>query len=167
MTLWTIAATLWVLLTGMGAVAATVYSNFDYGFAIVVPNGLAVERDQPPRPNHGFSVTLGQGRRIFVFANYDVLQAGSAAAALRQSLSYSHPDIEAPVRRTGLAGLPAAEAGVSAGASRGTRVGAFRTHDNRIAVIYEFYLDTDATHARRDDTVFRQLLRGFTLQPLP
>ena len=54
-----LAATLWVVLTGMPADAATIYSNYDYGFPVVVPDGLAVERDEPPRPNHGFSVMPG------------------------------------------------------------------------------------------------------------
>jgi hypothetical protein len=51
-----------IVLTDVGSAAATIYSNLDYGFAVVVPDSLAVERDEPPRPDHGFSITLGRGR---------------------------------------------------------------------------------------------------------
>ena len=64
-----LAATLWVVPTGMPADAATVYSNYDYDFAVVVPDGLAVKRDEPPSPNHGFGVTLGKGRKLSLITN--------------------------------------------------------------------------------------------------
>ena len=88
-------------------------------------------------------------------------------AALRQLLSYHRSEANATLRRTSLAGLPAARADVGAGASRGIRIAAFLAHDDQIAVIYQFYLNTDAVHATQDGAVFRQLVRGFAPRPLP
>lgn len=153
-------AALWIVVASAGSAANTIYSNEDYGFMVIVPFGLSVERDEPPRPDHGFGVTLGAGRNIFVVANYDVLEAGSATVALHQSLAYRRPDADIPVHQARLVGLPAARAAVIHGPTRGVRLVAFRAHDRQIAVIYEFYLDTDAAHARQDSTTFRRILHG-------
>ena len=154
-------------LTSNHSSSATVYFNYDYGFAVGVPDGLTVERDEPPAPNHGFTVTLGDGREASVSAFYDFTKTGSATAALQETLSFHNWNGMAPVRHLRLAGLPAACASISLGNQRAVRLAAFRTHGRRTAIAYYFYLDTDAAHANHDRAVFRSILRGFTLQPLP
>jgi hypothetical protein len=48
------------------------YSNVDYGFSVVIPNGLVGEGNPPHAPNHGFAVSLHLKTAIRVDASYEM-----------------------------------------------------------------------------------------------
>jgi hypothetical protein len=152
-------------LAGGNATTATIYSNRLYDYAVRVPNQYRVEYDQPPSPDHGFSLLLGGDRRVTVFADYDTFEDGSAIRALQRSLGYEHWTASALLRKTRLSGLPAASAEVDLGNRRVIRLLAFRANNGHTATLYHFYLETDAANLVRDRRVFDSVLRGFILQP--
>jgi hypothetical protein len=162
-----IAAVELFLALGSGqVVAAVVYSNSLYNYSAKIPDGFAVQYDEPPAPDHGFTILLGGARRLTVFADYDDLSDGSATSALRRALSYEHLAANPPLRRTRLAGIPASGAEFEVSERRIIRWVAFRANGGSAAILYHFYLDTDASHARRDCATFRRVLGNFTLTPL-
>jgi hypothetical protein len=152
-----------VFFTSFGgrAAAATVYSNHLDDYTVSIPDGLPIQSNAASAPDHGFSVVLGGGRRVSVFADYDTLADGSATDALRRSLSYEHWGTEPVLHKTCLAGLPAASARVDLRHRSVVRVIAFRTYDSDTPILYHFYLETDSAHARRDRGVLRAILDGF------
>jgi hypothetical protein len=146
-------------------IAATLYSNNGYDYAVSIPDGFPVEYDEPPAPDHGFGVALGGGRHIVVFADYDALDDGSALAALRRELSYEYWPPKAVLHQVRIVGLPAASARAVLRHRQLARIIAFRAYDGHAAMLYHFHLDTDTAHAAHDCGVFRAILRGFTLRP--
>ncbi|HVC60010.1 MAG TPA: hypothetical protein VND19_06565 [Acetobacteraceae bacterium] len=156
-----------LLCGGSYAGAAQDYMNPTYGYSVQVPDGVRMLQPASPLPNHGITVELGGRRNISIDGSYDAAFFGSAMAALRQTLSYEHWAGKPFVRATRLAGLPAARAERGHNGRRQVRIAAYRTRGAEIAVFYEIDLDTDTTHAARDEAVFNSILRSFTLHPMP
>jgi hypothetical protein len=47
-----------------------IYRNHPYGYVVKLPPGITYTRSIPPNPNHGFSVVLHSGDRLWVDASY-------------------------------------------------------------------------------------------------
>ena len=65
------------------------YVNRQYGFSVTVPASASAWRTVAPNPNHGLTFILGLHRTIDVSASYDAVLAGSADAALDNSVQYA------------------------------------------------------------------------------
>jgi hypothetical protein len=62
------------------------YSNLDYGFSVVIPDGLVGEGTVPPAPNHGFTIALQSKTAIWVDASYEMPDSPHRFAAFNTRL---------------------------------------------------------------------------------
>jgi len=160
----------------------TRYTNCDYGFYVLLGDGVVAHATLPPSPNHGFLLPLPDiGRTnylsatketqfIWVDAHYDALDDQS----LRSAVS-SQEEVQAAggskVRktrreRTRLAGLQAiwskAEFPTEGGKVVEEAVTAVRS-----GIVYTIGLRTNLIDQSVDEEQFRKVLLGFRLLKLP
>jgi hypothetical protein len=156
------------------------YKNCDYGYAVILPDGVVAHGDLPPSPNHGFlvsaeeprtigDVTLAEPRLISVDSHYDAAEAGSARAYLNQYRDKNEQVVE--TKDLTFKGLPAA-------------YGHYRIRQGTVAVekvelvfyrkgkdgediLYEIALRTPAEYYSQDSLLYDKILDGFEVLPPP
>jgi len=93
------------------------YKNCDYGYSVILPDGVVAHGDPSPSPNHGSLVSAkepgitaqvmwAEARLIYVHSEYGVAESGSAREYLKRSRDENDEVIE--TRDLQLKGLPAA-----------------------------------------------------------
>jgi len=56
--------------TSVKSIDHPVYDNGPYGYQVTLPRGLTYIRASPPSPNHGVSIDLRSGAKLWVDASY-------------------------------------------------------------------------------------------------
>ena len=131
------------------------YKNCDYGYAVILPEGVVAHADLPPNPNHGFlvsardpdataQVTWAEPRIISVINNYDAGDAGSAHAYLNQNRDKDEEVVE--TKNLKIKGLPAAYGHYRMTKGKGTveRIKLVLYRRGPDAILYEISLTTPA-----------------------
>lgn len=124
------------------------YRNVDYGFSVVIPDGLAGENDPAP---HGFGITFGYGSTLWVDASYEAVpyEFGRFNARLgklkaeRKSWSETKNGVE--VFHEGIVA---------------------RGFDRRSPIIFTIQLDTTAEHRAEASRVFESIVKSFRTFPV-
>jgi hypothetical protein len=158
------------------------YTNCDYGYFVLLGNGVIGHDTLPPAPNHGFLVSLPDvGRKSAAFANeeeryvwvdasYDVLddQSLSGAVSSNEQVMKNVRGKPGTVKqlRTELAGLSATLSKVEYTTSKGTAA-----EETIIAVrsgiVYTIGLRTNLKDRSTDEEQFKRIISGFKLLNLP
>jgi hypothetical protein len=138
------------------------YTNCDYGFYVLLGDGVIGHDTLPPSPNHGFVVSLSdvggmksvsgdEARLVWVDAHYD------------ETEEESDPD---KGNSTRLAGLPAtistAESPSPSGIVVDEGIRAVRS-----GIVYTVSLHTTQKDRVADEKEFRRIVNGFKLLRLP
>lgn len=166
------------------------YSNDDYGFSVLVPEGLVGCREPAPLPNHGFGIDLTERSCRWVVnakndiypksyldidASYNGLEWESADDAIKFHIS-SLKDTGAEnislksrtsTRLSKLAAVRFVIQYVVSGEAKVEEVViAFRQEKNA-DIIYTIDLTTPANHCSEDGKVLADIQRAWSLYPLP
>ena len=127
------------------------YTNVDYGYSVVIPDGLVGENDPAPAPNHGFGITLSSGTNLWVDASYEAVpyefgrfngRLGRLKAERKtwtdtdQGIEHFHQSIVA------------------------------RGFDRRSPIIFTIQLDTTAEHRAEATRAFDALVKSFRTFPV-
>jgi hypothetical protein len=157
------------------------YNNCDYGYYVLLPNGVVAHGAPSPTPNHGFLISLpdlartsyvsNQGDRFtWVDASYNVTDYHTLASVADYEVHIM--DQERGRSRiigrasTRLAGLRALRFKVEYQSSKGNI-----TEEQIIAlrsdIVYTVGLRTLHQFRSSDEQIFQQIADGFRLLPLP
>jgi hypothetical protein len=158
------------------------YSNCDYGYYVILPDGIVGHRGKAPSSNHGITVNLENlksddpipdpVRYVQVYNAYNIGAENSLTEIVlqqRKSQRAIHKDVSMsePARRS-LGSLPALEFRSSFHEKTLSiierDVVAYRTKGN---ILYHIQLVTTPEAAGEDDKVFDALVAGFRLTNLP
>jgi hypothetical protein len=157
------------------------YDNCDYGYYVLLPNGVVAHGTTSPAPNHGFLISLpdlaktsyvsNQGDRFaWVDASYNVTNYHTLASVADYEVHVM--DQERGRSRiigrasTRLAGLRALRFKVEYQSSRG-KVTEEQIIALRSDIVYTVGLRTLQQFHLPDEQIFQQIADGFRLQPLP
>ncbi len=157
------------------------YKNCDYGYAVILPEGIVAHDSLPPSPNHGFlvsarepgttaQVTWVEPRIISVVNNYDAAEAGSARARLKQYRDKNEEVVE--TKDLTFKGLPAAYGHyrIKQGTGRVEKVELviFRKGAGDLSdILYEINLTTHAEYFSQDSQLYSKIRDGFEVLPPP
>ncbi len=141
------------------------YSNAQYGFAVIVPDGWEIRKPESPTPQHGV-LLVRAGRTIAIGANYDALLLGSAEAAMREFLE-DNPlpqggELSAP-QLTELGDLQGERVQLTLGQRIDVFVIAYRASPDAddTGIIYSLGLRSDHENRERDTESFDRVARSF------
>jgi len=156
------------------------YINCDYGFYVLLAQGIVAHSTHAPSPNHGFLISLSdlgktapsshqtEKRYIWVDASYDSSDDQSREAASSETMTELKLSNPSRVRRTSarLAGLRAIEAtaddsDVDGGALEETVVAI------RSGIVYTVGLRTTKADRAADEKQFNRIVSGLKLLRLP
>lgn len=154
------------------------YRNYEYGYSVLIPNGLVGFAASPPAPQHGFGVILSRKSKaeIWVDGRYNAALWTSLDAAATTHLNRLAAEGEVEVvKRTSiqLQQLRAIrvitrhidrESGVP---MRQDFVTAIRKHKGEVGIVYEISLTTSELRYEKDKSVFEKLIAGWRLISLP
>ncbi len=154
------------------------YSNCDYGYYVLLPNGFVAHNSLPPAPNHGFIVSLPDvgtrsylgdrnERFVWVDASYNTGDSQKLSDVVGSSLK----DEGGPgkiLKRIPimLAGIPAIRVKMEH-ASGKSRFLQEETIAVRSGIVYTIGLRTSHSHSNLDERTYDQILEGFQFQKLP
>jgi len=146
------------------------YNNCDYGYYVLLPSGVVGHDTPPPSPNHGFLIALPdvgtmeyaldrKGRFVWVDASYNSSDSHSLSDLVHAG------DIGEKIPTT-MAGLSAVQVRSASGVGA-SRVVEVATVALRAGIIYTVALRTNGIDATGDEAVYRRIILGFKLLPLP
>lgn len=154
------------------------YKNCDYGYAVVLPEGVVAHNNLPPSPNHGFlvsarepgttaQVTWAEPRIISVSNDYDAGDAGSARAYLNQRRDKNEEVVE--TKNLTFKGLPAAYGHYRIKQGKGTveKIKLVLYRRGSDAILYEINLTTPAGYFSMDSILYNKIRDGFKVLPVP
>jgi hypothetical protein len=154
------------------------YSNPDYAFSVLVPNGITAFRNNAPFPNHGFGIDLSKSEQsyLWVDASYNGLEWESFGAAIKAELEFLRNEGATDVRLTGqtstnLSTLRAVRF-VATYTLSGTpmlqeSIIAFRREKKKEEIVYSINLRCAAHRFERDRGFVAELQRTWELQRQP
>lgn len=152
------------------------YVNCTYRFRIDLPAGLVGHADDPPAPNHGFGIDLGDPRAtrgarrtakldryLYVDATYNTLEEPSADAVVQhraREFRRLHPEARISTRAVTIGGLEAVS-------YRGTSEG--RVDEAVVAlregIVFTVAMTTTSLKHEADGRLFGEVLRGADFTP--
>jgi hypothetical protein len=163
------------------------YSNFDYAYSVLVPEGMMGAMSPDGFPNHGFGIDLtnptttawtnqkGFPRAyVWVDGSYNSAELASLDAAVQQALEflneeYGHSRLlsKTPTRLGGLRAVRFVTSYDKSGeATIEDEIIAFRTeHDADI--VYTIALTTPASRYARDKSLVTKMQKSWLADPLP
>jgi hypothetical protein len=130
------------------------YANIDYGFSVVIPNGLVGEGSGPDAPNHGFAIRLQSGTVVSVDASYETdLDSKTGTGPFNARLG----PLEAERRSSqdNKSGVDSFHVSVVA-----------RGDDRGTPIIYTFNVDGDRAHEAEGLRVFESVVGSFQTIPI-
>lgn len=158
----------------------TRYSNEDYGFCVLLQQGIIAHGTHSPAPNHGFLVSLpdigresqassGETRFVWVDASYNTSEDQSLSGVASDQFHLMDDERGKPQfverRNTKLGGLTAiffrSERSSPESAAVEEQVIASRS-----GIVYTVGLQTTKAYAYDDERQFRRILGGFRLLAL-
>jgi hypothetical protein len=154
------------------------YKNCDYGYAVILPDGVVAHANLHPSPNHGFlvsargpdtaaEVTTAEARLISVINNYDAAEIGSARARLEQYRDKNEEVVE--TKDLTFKGLPAAYGHyrIKQGSVKVEKVELVLCRKGPDAILYDVALTTPAEYFSQDSLLYNKILNGFEVLPPP
>jgi hypothetical protein len=152
------------------------YNNCDYGYYVLLPNGVVGHGTHSPSPNHGFRIPLPDvgatsyaldrnQRFIWVDASYNASDARSLADLVSDRGDEAVAKTVAR-KSTKMAGVPAIQI-TTESASRDITVVEVETVALRAGIIYTIGLRTPRTDAIGDEAEYRRIIQAFRLLKLP
>lgn len=151
------------------------YSNCEYGYSVIIPDGLTAYRSPAPNPQHGFAIDLSKQKdaQVWIDGIYNSPEWGSLKEAAKENVKYLKDDNVSDitvVRQTygRLSSLRAIRIVVAYKKS-----GLAMIEDEFIAmrkerdIVYTLELRTTAARYSQDVEVLNQLERSFRLEALP
>jgi hypothetical protein len=157
------------------------YKNCDYGYTVILPEGVVAHNGLPPSPNHGFlvsardpgttaQVTWAEPRLISVYNSYDAAEAGSARAYLNQSRDKNEEVVE--TKDLTFKGLPAAyghyRVKQGTGQVEKVKLVLYRKGARELSnILYEVSLATSAEYYSQDSVLYEKIRNGFKVLPPP
>jgi hypothetical protein len=159
------------------------YKNCDYGYAVILPDGLVAHGDLPPSPNHGVlvsakepgitaQVTLAEARLIYVNNEYyDAADSGSVREYLKRSREKNEEVVE--TENLTFKGLSAvySHSRIKLGTDKVEKVEMvlYRNgaHTGRSDILYVIALRTPAEYFSQDSVLYNKILDGFEVLPVP
>jgi hypothetical protein len=151
------------------------YSNYEYGYSVIIPDGLTAYRSPAPMPQHGVGIDLFKEDEAQVWINgtYDSLEWGSLKEAAKENVKYLKDDnvSDIKVMRKTYGRLSSLRAFRIVAAYR--KSGVPLIEDEIIAIrkerdiVYTLQLKTTAARYSEDVKVLNQLQRTFRLEALP
>lgn len=157
-----------------------VYSNFDYGFAVKLPENLTGFRPDAPAPNHGFGLDLSKRPKSYVWvdASYNSLDWDGLNDAMNFHIGALKDEKNKGVvllkkEQVPLSTLKAVRFTIKykAVTTNEDRIDelivAFRNLRKSDPIVYTIGLTTSADHYERDRNVISQLQQNWVLKKLP
>ena len=127
------------------------YTNEDYGFSVVIPDGLVGESASAPAPNHGFGITWNSESTLWVDASYEVVP-------------YDFRRFNARLGK--LKAVHGARSETKNGVEVFHESIVARGFDRKSPIIYTIQLDTTAEHRVEGLRAFDVLMRSFRTIPI-
>ncbi len=127
------------------------YTNIDYGFSVVIPDGLVGENAPAPAPNHGFGIRWSTGSTLWVDASYEVVpyelgRFNARLGKLKASRgSWSERKNGAEVFHEGIAA---------------------RGFDRGSPIIYNIQVETTPEHRAEAERAFSGIVKSFRTLPV-
>jgi hypothetical protein len=152
------------------------YVNDNYGFRVVVPEGLRGLTDVPPHPHHGFFIRLAQKNeaRIWINATYNAAVYETLDEAVISELKASEsifPDFEVRQRKpTRLQDIPAArllaqyrdkDSGIDMISEQ--IIALKKAGEEDLGIIYRLALETPPSRYKTDRKIFRQIINSWRI----
>jgi hypothetical protein len=155
------------------------YKNCDYGYAVILPDGVVGHALLPPSPNHGFlvsvkepgtaaQITWKEPRLISVYnAYYDAAEVGNVRAYLSQAHDKNEEVVE--TKDFTFKGLPAAfgHYRIKHGSGNTEEVKLVLFRKDPAPILYEVVLRTPAEYFSQDSVLYNKILDGFEVLPPP
>lgn len=151
------------------------YFNVDYGFKVKIPAGISVITDDPPQPNHGFRLTLGDGQSIVVFADYNTMEEPNTEEALREwlELKYKNRLIKFCGGLVSICGLNGHRVIGTIETHQGNLIidcikieRLVKNHTSETLIRYLFTLESNAQNYSRNSLILYYLLENFKIQSI-
>lgn len=155
------------------------YTNYEYGYTVSIPKGFVGISDPSPQPQHGFGITLSKQPKaeILVGGTYNAAEYESLDEAVDADLDWLKKQVtELEVLKrapTTLGNLQAMQLMVryKSPASGETMmrdlITAIRNRKEETGIVYEIGLTTPEARHDEDSKVFDQVVKTWTLKPLP
>lgn len=154
------------------------YSNYDYAYSVLVPQGIMAFRNQAPFPNHGISIDLSKSLQsyLWVDASYNAAEWASFNDAVSANLDYLKDEGAANIilekqTSTHLSQLRAVRFIVRYNLSGKQIVQetvlAFRREKNKEEIVYAINLRTPIARYERGRVLIAELQRRWRLQKQP
>jgi len=156
------------------------YSNFDYGFAVKLPNDLVGFRPSSPAPNHGFGIDLSKQpvSYVWVDASYNSLDWESFDDAMNFQINTLKSEKNRGVvllkkESAQLSTLKAIRFALKYKAAKTNEeridelIVAFRNIRKNDPIVYTIGITTSADRYEKDRNILLQLQQNWVLKKLP
>jgi hypothetical protein len=162
------------------------YTNFDYAYSVLVPEGMMGATDPAPSPQHGFGIDLmhptttdwtGQkgfpDAYLYVDGHYNSADLASPDEAMQESLKFLNEKFghtrllrKTPTRLGGLRALRFVASYRKSGEEMiEDEIVAFRKKEDDI--VYSIDLTTPVSRYPRDKSLVTQMQKSWLADPLP